>query len=149
MVNDNYEDLVKCGYLEMKLPRKHRKFGGQAWKSKWFILRRKSSQGYTRLEYFKSEEACYHVRNKTVVDLRALKAVEESTKSRTRKTVCKLAFSDTFMHISSEDDVDMKEWVVSIKKLVLPSPNPGTCVQRPEGTILKVAFSLCPFWAIH
>ena len=29
MVADNYEDLVKCGYLEMKLPRKHRKFGRQ------------------------------------------------------------------------------------------------------------------------
>ena len=29
MVADNFEDLVTCGYLDMKLPRKQRKLGRQ------------------------------------------------------------------------------------------------------------------------
>ena len=138
MVNDNYEDLVKCGYLEMKLPRKHRKFGRQAWKHKWFILRRKSSQGYPRLEYYKSEEACFQIINKTVVDLRALRAVEESNKSKSRKITYKLAFTDTFIHISSDFQNNMKEWVRLIKKLVLPTPTPTSHIPRPEGKFLFV-----------
>lgn len=143
MGNDNYEDLVKCGYLEMKLPRKHRKFGRQAWKHKWFILRRKSSQqGYPRLEYFKSEEACFEMKNKTVVDLSALQAIEESNKSKTRKYTFKLAFTDTFIYIASALDNNMKEWVRLIKKLVLPKQNPTIYIPRPEGEFF---YSICSF----
>ena len=142
MVNDNYEDLVKCGYLEMKLPRKHRKLGRQAWKHKWFILRRKSSQGYPRLEYYKSEDACFQIINKTVVDLRDLRTVEES-KSKSKKCTYKLAFTDTFIHISSMEDNNMKEWVRLIKKLVLPPQNPISYIPRPEGECEFLLFVLC------
>eukprot|EP00111_Clytia_hemisphaerica_P018671 TCONS_00055192-protein len=122
MGTDNFEDLVKCGYLEMKLPRKHRKFGRQVWKRKWFILRRKSNQGNLRLEYHKSEESCMTVQNKTVVDLKSMVKIE-SCKSKSRTISFKLTFNDTFIILSTDNPNAMKEWVKMIKKLVLP-PEP-------------------------
>lgn len=150
MVADNFEDLVKCGYLEMKLPRKHRKFGRQVWKRKWFILRRKSWQGNPRLEYHKSEESCLTVQNKTVVDLSSVVRIEEC-KSRSRHVSFKLIFNDTFMILSTDNESTMNEWVKMIKKLVLPGPSklpripleagsfPVTVINTKDSERLKIA----------
>ena len=136
MVSDHYEDLVKCGYLEVKLPRKHRKFGRKIWKRRWFILRRKSSQGSHRLEYFRSEDACLNSENKTIVSLETLKSIEKDSKSRTRSDVVKLVFSDTHLFIATDnkEENNMLEWVRLIKKFVLPDPKPTPITQRPDGS---------------
>ena len=85
-------------------------------------MRRKSSQGGARLEYHKSEESCMTVQNKTVVDLKSMIKIEPF-KSNSRKVSFRLTFDDTFIVLSTENDMVMKEWVKMIKRLVLP-PDP-------------------------
>ncbi|XP_057291264.1 uncharacterized protein LOC130613919 [Hydractinia symbiolongicarpus] len=132
---DNYEDLVKCGYLEMKLPRKHRKLGRQAWRRKWFILRRKSSQGGPRLEYHKSEESCLNAQNKTVVELKTLTKIDDSNKSKSRSITFKLIFEDTFLTLSTQNTNNMNEWIRLIRKFVaLPVPKPTPLLPVVEGS---------------
>ncbi|XP_047133808.1 docking protein 1 isoform X1 [Hydra vulgaris] len=137
---DNYDDLVKCGYLEVKLPRKHRKFGTQAWKQKWFLLRRKSSRGNVRLEYYRSEDSCLHKHNKKVLDLTWLKTIDELVYSRSHRVCFKLIFKDFFI-LLAPDKENIREWIRLIKKLVFPQPIITEQLNRPKGsffvTIIK------------
>jgi len=133
MSTDNFEDLVKCGHLHMKLPRKQRKLGREAWKPKWFILRRKSCQGCPRLEYHKSEESCLLNHNKTVVDLKGLIKIEDNIKSKTKKFTIKLVFADTFLILSSTNENYMREWERLIRRLVLPEPKNFALSARLDG----------------
>ena len=62
------------------------------------------------------------VQNKTVVDLKSMIKIEPF-KSNSRKVSFRLTFDDTFIVLSTENDMVMKEWVKMIKRLVLP-PDP-------------------------
>ena len=103
-------------------------------------MRRKSSQGGARLEYHKSEESCMTVQNKTVVDLKSMIKIEPF-KSNSRKVSFRLTFDDTFIVLSTENDMVMKEWVKMIKRLVLP-PDP---IYQPRLTAEAgiIVFCLC------
>jgi len=121
-------DLVKCGYMGMKLPRKHRKFGLKVWRRKWFILRRKSGQQQHRLEYHKSEESCLRGKHTTIIPLQTLQKVEVAT-SKTQEHVFRLVFSDGIkcLFFATDNENEMNEWIRIIRKLILYiSPEPKT-----------------------
>eukprot|EP00112_Aurelia_sp_Birch-Aquarium-sp1_P000082 Seg1005.10 transcript_id=Seg1005.10/GoldUCD/mRNA.D3Y31 product="Dynein regulatory complex subunit 4" protein_id=Seg1005.10/GoldUCD/D3Y31 len=129
-------DLIKCGYLEMKLPRKHRKFGLKVWRQKWFTLRRKSGKKQHRLEYHKSEESCLKGKHTTIIPLQSLIAIELAT-SKTHEHVFKLVFRDGIksLFFSTHNENEMKEWIRIIRKLIFPEPKaiPVTHGTSPEG----------------
>ena len=110
----------------------------QVWRPKWFILRRKSSQGQHRLECHKSEEACLRGRHKTIITLQTLVRIETAI-SRTHSHVFKLIFEDTALFLSTENETDLKEWMQLIKKLMFPGPRTSSSLHTasPEGKFKK------------
>lgn len=129
-------DLVKCGYMDMKLPRKHRKFGLKVWRQKWFTLRRKSPQKQHRLEYHKSEESCLRGKHTTIIPLQTLVGIEDSC-SKTHEHVFKLVFRDGIkaLFFSTDNDNELQEWTRIIKKLLFPGPKvvPASRLAYSEG----------------
>eukprot|EP00794_Sanderia_malayensis_P019181 gene19181-21103_t len=122
-------DLVKCGYMEMKLPRKHRKFGAKVWRQKWFTLRRKSHQKHkqNRLEYHKSEDSCLRGKHTTIIPLHNLVGIDIAT-SKTHENVFKLIFRDGIkaLFFSTTNHSDLQEWTRIIRKLIFPEPKTVT-----------------------
>ncbi|XP_020897867.1 insulin receptor substrate 1 [Exaiptasia diaphana] len=116
-----YEDLVKCGYLEMKLPRKQRKMTQKVWKRKWFVLRRRSKYGQTRLEYYHSEKACIDNRHKTIIPLCGVRNID-NVHSRTHQHAFQIAAPEIRIFLSGDNRLDTDEWVRLMKELVLPEP---------------------------
>ncbi|XP_074616590.1 docking protein 2-like isoform X1 [Acropora palmata] len=125
------EDLVKCGFLEMKLPRKQRKLTHKIWKRKWFVLRRKSPRGQARLEYYLSEKACSEGRHRTSVSLEDLTSVSKAH-SRTHDFSFLLVGVEIKLFLSADSDKETLEWIQLIKELVLPEPKLYPSVQAGD-----------------
>ncbi|XP_032232689.2 docking protein 2 [Nematostella vectensis] len=124
----SYEGLVKCGYLEMKLPRKQRKVTHKVWKRKWFVLRRKSKRGNTRLEYYHSEKACIEGKHRTVIPLDKVTGIH-CAHSRTHTQCFLIAAIETKIFLSGENELETYEWIRLMKELVLPEPKMMPLVQ--------------------
>lgn len=125
------EDLVKCGFLEMKLPRKQRKLTHKIWKRKWFVLRRKSPRGQARLEYYLSEKACSEGRHRTSVSLEDLTSVSKAH-SRTHDFSFLLVGVEIKLFLSADSHKETLEWIQLIKELVLPEPKLYPSVQAGD-----------------
>ncbi|XP_068692655.1 docking protein 2-like [Montipora capricornis] len=115
------EDLVKCGFLEMKLPRKQRRLTHKIWKRKWFVLRRKSPRGQARLEYYLTEKACSEGKHRTSISLEDLTSVSKAH-SRTHDYSFVLEGPEVKLFLSADSEKETLEWIQLIKELVLPEP---------------------------
>ncbi|XP_027037386.1 docking protein 6-like [Pocillopora damicornis] len=125
------EDLVKCGFLEMKLPRKQRKLTHKIWKRKWFVLRRKSPRGQPRLEYYLTEKACSEGRHRTSISLEDLTSVSHAH-SRTHNHSFLLVGMEIKLFLSADTEKESLEWIQLIKELVLPEPKLYPSVQAGD-----------------
>ena len=100
----------------------------QAWKRKWFVLRRKSKYGLTRLEYYHSEKACVDGKHKTVIPLCGVRNINH-VHSRTHRYAFQIAAHEIKIFLSGDNELDTQEWVRLMKELVLPEPKMFPSVQ--------------------
>lgn len=116
----NYDGIVKCGILEIKLPRKQRKVTKKAWKTKWFVLRRQTICGNARLEYYQSEIACLQGHNKHCISLQKITSIAESKSSQTHLNVFEMIIQKNNYFFSANSPDECSEWIYMIKDLTLP-----------------------------
>ena len=95
-------------------------FSPQAWKKKWFVLRRQTTSGSARLEYYRSEMTCLNGQCKRWIPLNDISSVSEGKTSRTHTNIFEIVV-DKKKYVFSVDSLDERaEWISMIKDITLP-----------------------------
>ena len=93
----------------------------QAWKNKWFVLRRQTSGGSARLECCRSEIAC--IQNgycKRWIPLKNITSVDVGKSSRTHTNIFEIIVDKNKYVFSVESPEERAEWISMIKNITLP-----------------------------
>ena len=92
----------------------------QAWKNKWFVLRRQTSGGSARLEYCRNEIACMNGHCKRWITLKNITSVGEGKSSRTHTNIFEIVVDKNKYVFSVESPEERAEWISMIKDITLP-----------------------------
>jgi hypothetical protein len=92
----------------------------QAWKKKWFVLRRQTSGGSARLEYYRSEITCLNGQCKHWIPLKDITSVAEGKSSRTHTNIFEIIVGKNRYVFSVDSLTERAEWISMIKDITLP-----------------------------